>query len=297
MELRIVKVIALIALWMGMAVGLHAQTVVEYIHTDALGTPVAVTDATGTVIERSVYEPYGQLISRPLTDGPGFTGHVQDAATGLTYMQQRYYDPEVGRFLSVDPVGVSPKNGLNFNRYWYASNNPYKNTDPDGRCDGPSTCAIDRDIAAMNHGEMSRQEFMDRSAARGAGAVAGLLLVAGGVALAPEAAFVGTSAQEITAINTGFGGLTALTGNAETVVVNMSYRTGFFDKAAVAIRDIAGRHLFNDANKRTATALVQRLAGRNDIRIAAQRIRTVVDQVAKGKLKTVEEIAKALRAK
>lgn len=133
MELRIVKVIALVALWMGMAVGLHAQTVVEYIHTDALGTPVAVTNAAGTVIERSVYEPYGQLINRPLTDGPGFTGHVQDAATGLTYMEQRYYDPMIGRFLSIDPVTADSVTGANFNRYWYANNNPYKFTDPDGR--------------------------------------------------------------------------------------------------------------------------------------------------------------------
>ena len=65
---------------------------------------MAVTDANRNVIERSEYEPYGQLHNRPITDGPGFTGHVQDALTGLTYMQQRYYDPGIGRFLSVDPV-------------------------------------------------------------------------------------------------------------------------------------------------------------------------------------------------
>jgi len=133
MEPGIFKALALIALWMGVTFGLQAQTVVEYIHTDALGTPVAITNAAGTVIERSVYEPNGQLINRPLTDGPGFTGHVQDAATGLTYMQQRYYDPTIGRFLSVDPVTANNGTGANFNRYWYANNNPYKLTDPDGR--------------------------------------------------------------------------------------------------------------------------------------------------------------------
>jgi hypothetical protein len=46
-------------------------------------------------------------------------------------MQQRYYDPMIGRFLSVDPVAASL--GSNFNRYSYASNNPYKFVDPDGR--------------------------------------------------------------------------------------------------------------------------------------------------------------------
>jgi RHS repeat-associated protein len=47
---------------------------------------------------------------------------------------QRYYDPGIGRFLSVDPVTANPNTGANFNRYAYANNNPYKFTDPDGRC-------------------------------------------------------------------------------------------------------------------------------------------------------------------
>jgi RHS repeat-associated protein len=86
------------------------------------------------VTERSEYEPYGLLLNRALHDGPGYTGHVNDAATGLSYMQQRYYDPGIGRFLSVDPVTASGNSGANFNRYWYANNNPYRFTDPDGRC-------------------------------------------------------------------------------------------------------------------------------------------------------------------
>ncbi|MCL1633814.1 hypothetical protein M2650_04035 [Luteimonas sp. SX5] len=106
----------------------------RYQHTDALGSPVAVTDANRVVIEKSEYEPYGGLLNRPLEDGPGYTGHVSDAATGLSYMQQRYYDPKIGggRFLSVDPVTATSVGG-NFNRYWYANNNPYRFTDPDGR--------------------------------------------------------------------------------------------------------------------------------------------------------------------
>lgn len=112
----------------------RAQTV-EYIHTDALGSPVAVTNASGAVIERTVYEPYGAVINRPVTNGPGYTGHVADATTGLNYMQQRYYDPVLGRFLSNDPVTATSVGG-NFNRYWYANNNPYKYVDPDGRCTG-----------------------------------------------------------------------------------------------------------------------------------------------------------------
>jgi RHS repeat-associated protein len=66
-------------------------------------------------------------------DGTGYTGHVMDQATGLTYMQQRYYDPQIGRFLSTDPMPTDPNSGANFNRYSYANNNPYGFTDPDGR--------------------------------------------------------------------------------------------------------------------------------------------------------------------
>jgi len=121
--------------WLGLAVSASAQTtIVEYVHTDALGSPVAVTDASGAVIQSQsqVYEPYGAPISHGPTDGPGFTGHVEDSATGLTYMQQRYYDPQLARFLSTDPV-TAPKSPRAFNRFSYAINNPYKFTDPDGR--------------------------------------------------------------------------------------------------------------------------------------------------------------------
>ena len=113
------------------AIGGSTHTL-TYQHTDALGTPVAKTNASRTVVERSEYEPYGKLLNHPLEDGPGYTGHVSDAATGLSYMQQRYYDPGIGRFLSVDPVTANSPGGA-FNRYWYANNNPYRYYDPDGR--------------------------------------------------------------------------------------------------------------------------------------------------------------------
>ena len=110
----------------------------KYQHTDALGSPVAVTNAAGTVIERNDYEPYGAVIGKPTFSGIGYTGHVMDGGTGLTYMQQRYYDQSIGRFLSVDPVTADMGTGGNFNRYKYANNNPYKFTDPDGRQACPS---------------------------------------------------------------------------------------------------------------------------------------------------------------
>ncbi|WP_175502021.1 RHS repeat-associated core domain-containing protein [Pseudoxanthomonas sp. YR558] len=105
----------------------------KFQHTDALGSPVAVTNQAGAVIERNDYEPYGAMIGKPSYQGIGYTGHFQDGATGLTYMQQRYYDPTVGLFLSVDPVTAYSNPVGMFNRYRYAANNPYRFLDPDGR--------------------------------------------------------------------------------------------------------------------------------------------------------------------
>src|SRR5690606_31623943 len=107
--------------------------VVKYQHTDALGSPVVVTRQNRDIVEETEYEPYGQVLNRPMHDGPGYTGHVEDAATGLVYMQQRYYDPVIGRFLSVDPVTAYDSPITQFNRYRYGNNNPYSFLDPDGR--------------------------------------------------------------------------------------------------------------------------------------------------------------------
>ncbi|SFV29103.1 RHS repeat-associated core domain-containing protein [Pseudoxanthomonas sp. YR558] len=105
----------------------------KFQHTDALGSPVAVTNLAGAVTERHDYEPYGTMIGKPTYQGIGYTGHVQDGVTGLTYMQQRYYDPGIGTFLSVDPVTALGAPIGQFHRYRYANGNPYKFTDPDGR--------------------------------------------------------------------------------------------------------------------------------------------------------------------
>ncbi len=109
-----------------LAASAQAQTV-EYLHTDALGSVVAVTNASRTVLERREYEPYGSQLTPAVTNGPGYTGHVQDAATGLVYMQQRYYDAQIGRFLSADPVAATIDD---FNRYAYVRNNPLNGPTP-----------------------------------------------------------------------------------------------------------------------------------------------------------------------
>jgi RHS repeat-associated protein len=113
--------------WTGGGVTLRFQ------HTDALGSPVAETDPLRNIMKRNSYAPYGEAYGATVVDGTGYTGHVMDRATGLTYMQQRYYDPVVGRFLSIDPIGSDIATAWNWNRYNYAASNPFRFKDPDGR--------------------------------------------------------------------------------------------------------------------------------------------------------------------
>lgn len=64
---------------------------VKYVYTDALGSVVALADEAGSVPERRECEPHGAQLTPAVQDGPGNTGHVQDAGTGLVYVQQCCY--------------------------------------------------------------------------------------------------------------------------------------------------------------------------------------------------------------
>jgi RHS repeat-associated protein len=147
MVARLICLLIVLAAW-----PVAAQTV-TYVHTDALGSVVAKTDANGNVVERYDYEPYGAPVGAGVQDGPAYTGHVSDSATGLSYMQQRYMDPQLGVFLSVDPVTAYQKPVDQFNRYRYGYGNPYKFTDPDGRQAIPMPAPYITPLPATSPGE------------------------------------------------------------------------------------------------------------------------------------------------
>ena len=95
-------------------------------------------DDNSDVAWREQYTPFGEELQCPAANDNlgGFTGHIKDRATGLNYMQARYYDPVIGRFLSVDPVGFleSGGNPAMFNRYAYVANDPINIKDLFGLC-------------------------------------------------------------------------------------------------------------------------------------------------------------------
>ncbi|MBP1145850.1 RHS repeat-associated protein [Pseudomonas sp. PvP027] len=108
---------------------------VTYFHNDISGSPMVATDATGNLLWKESYKPYGEKLNQtsPVSSNKvGFHGKVFDDNSGLSYMGARYYDPLLGRFMGADPVDFQEGNLHSFNRYAYANNNPYKFSDPSG---------------------------------------------------------------------------------------------------------------------------------------------------------------------
>lgn len=103
----------------------------SYFHTDRLGSVLATSGSGGSLGQVLVYDDFGKTVGQ-MTDFNlppfGFTGREQDLETGLAHHRARFYDPEVGRFVSEDPIDLS--GGLNL--YAYVGGNPVNATDPTG---------------------------------------------------------------------------------------------------------------------------------------------------------------------
>ncbi|MHC1656263.1 RHS repeat domain-containing protein [Stenotrophomonas riyadhensis] len=112
-----------------------AGATLTYLHHDALNTLAATSGANGAALTRHFWSPYGEADAAPAAMIPGYSGHLVDVDTGLVYMGRRYYDPQLARFISPDPLASSTSGVANFNRYRYASNNPFRFSDPTGACD------------------------------------------------------------------------------------------------------------------------------------------------------------------
>lgn len=100
-----------------------------FFHTDALDTPVRVTDAGGEVVWEA--EPLGfsvRVLRARIPQPLRFPGHYHDEETGLDYNLARYYQPRTGRYLSPDPLFL-PGEG---SPYTYARNCPTAFVDPTG---------------------------------------------------------------------------------------------------------------------------------------------------------------------
>jgi RHS repeat-associated protein len=118
---------------------------VNYLTADTLGSPRINTNATGAVVARHDYMPYGEEIltagNRASGIGYGddairkkFTGYERDEESGLDFAQARTYSSSLGRFTSPDPLLSSARieNPATWNRYLYVLGNPLRFVDPLG---------------------------------------------------------------------------------------------------------------------------------------------------------------------
>ncbi|HMN14520.1 MAG TPA: RHS repeat-associated core domain-containing protein, partial [Bellilinea sp.] len=118
---------------------------VYFYHNDPAGTPLAMTDASGAVVWKADYKPFGEehSTSGAAANDRRFVGKEKDEETGLSYFGARYEDAKTGRFIAPDSVRAVDANSnktnekmlldpQRLNTYAYGLNNPYRFIDPDG---------------------------------------------------------------------------------------------------------------------------------------------------------------------
>ncbi|MBV7518870.1 RHS repeat-associated core domain-containing protein [Ensifer sp. ENS12] len=103
----------------------------SFLHRDHLASVRYVTQNTGVVVEQNRYGAYGDPDDKGVRTQKGYIGERFDPETGLQYLNARYYDPQLGRFISPDDWDPTQP-GVGTNRYAYAGNDPVNNSDPNG---------------------------------------------------------------------------------------------------------------------------------------------------------------------
>ena len=119
-----------------MPVAVLENNLMNYIHTDHLGTPRMITNNTNIPVWTWESDPFGTTSANSDPDGDGidvvfnhrFAGQYYDWETGLHYNYFRDYDPSTGRYVQSDPIGLA--GGLN--TYGYVGGNPLIFVDPFG---------------------------------------------------------------------------------------------------------------------------------------------------------------------
>ena len=127
----------------GKPVGFVYNGTQYYYITNALGDIVALTDANGNVFAEYIYNEWGEVLSVLLIDelysdianaNPlRYRGYYYDNETGYYYLQSRYYDPQICRFINADSFNyINTSSRISINAYAYCENDPINFVDPTG---------------------------------------------------------------------------------------------------------------------------------------------------------------------
>ena len=137
-----------------------------YYVLNAQGDVIALADQNGNLIAKYSYDPWGKLLSvtpngwldeqnayylevaeaNPLR----YRGYYYDSDTGFYYLQSRYYDPEIGRFINADSYASTDATGLlSTNMFAYCENDPVNKSDPTGEAFSLITIAVGATVGAL----------------------------------------------------------------------------------------------------------------------------------------------------
>ena len=125
-------------LWNGTSTG----TLVATYKYDLWGKPIGIYSASGATISQTAanvaaYNPFR------------YRGYRYDADTGFYYLQSRYYDPAICRFINADEYSDTDDGLLGFNMFAYCMNNPMNRTDPDGTWSLPNWAKVAIGVAVI----------------------------------------------------------------------------------------------------------------------------------------------------
>ena len=114
-----------------------------YYVLNAQGDVVRIVNSSRSVVASYTYDPWGKIISSSGTladiNPLRYRGYYYDSETGFYYLQSRYYDPEIGRFINADSYASTDATGLlSTNMFAYCENDPVNNYDDSGRFCAPA---------------------------------------------------------------------------------------------------------------------------------------------------------------
>ena len=202
----------------GNAYALKYNGILYYYITNLQGDVMSIVDAQGAVVASYNYDPYGNLISdEPAENTVGhlnplrYRGYYYDSESGFYYLQSRYYDPEVGRFLNADAYASTGQGILGNNMFAYCLNNPSSMFDATGNLPFFIVTAV---AGALIGGIIGYATTGSWNGALAGAAIGGLVGLAGGAATASLlTGSVTASTSEVIA-----GGVALLTTTATAIL-------------------------------------------------------------------------------
>lgn len=190
----------------------------HYYHYDSRGSTIAITDAGENITDSYAYDPFGNIVNRTgATANPfryvGRYGLI-DEGNGLLYVRARYYNPELGKFITKDPLTGKDGDTQSLNRYVYAVNNPVIFIDVNGMS------VLDSFFNKFNNFRHSRVGI----------GIEGALQIGSGIGMCIGGAGMITSAAPQLAVSPATSGVTIA-----TAIVSVSAGTGLIAGGGLTI--------------------------------------------------------------